>query len=206
VIKGLSIVDHNSDSAPAGHAVDNFMHADAKQKFDAAVVNAGEQVLLLMATDGLGNLYGAGASGVGNAGRLVHLTDTAGLEGITSSGTIIGRHGIFALPECAAAENTAMKVFRTGLMPAQTTQAVRIPTAAEALFQRPLPIGPYSSWKYFGGVQYASPGSISTASGVFTPSSTFVGPNVLIYGPDALFYGGVGTAGALNWYSSSTGK
>jgi len=144
-----------------------------------------------------------GVEAPANAGRLVHLTDEAGRAGIGSSQQIIGRHGIFAVPESVAAESTAMKVVRTGLTPARTAQAVPIPDAAVPLFQRPVPIGPYSGWKYLGGVQYASPGSISTATGAFTPSATIIGPNMLIYGPDALFYGGVGAAGGIYWYGTS---
>jgi hypothetical protein len=133
----------------------------------------------------------------------VSLTDDAGRAGIGSSQQIIGRHGIFAVPESAAGQSTAMKVVRTGLTAARTAQAVPIPDAAVPLFHRPVPIGPYSGWKYLGGVQYASPGSISTATGAFTPSSTIIGPNMLIYGPDAAAYGIIGAAGGVYWYGTS---
>ncbi len=44
--------------------------------------------------------------------------------------------------------------------------------------------------------QYAPAGSINMATGVFTPTSTYVGPSMLIYGGDAAIYAGVGSAGA----------
>lgn len=131
---------------------------------------------------------------------LVHLTDQAGLAGISQSGSIVGRHGIFAVPEFVTAESTAMKVARTGLSPAKTANFVPIPPGAQGLFQQPVPIGPYSAWKYFGGVRYAQPGAISTATGAFTPASSLIGPKALIYGPDALFYGGAAAAGGIYLY------
>lgn len=134
--------------------------------------------------------------------QLIHLTDEAGQAGIRSSQLIIGRHGIYAVPESVAGESTALKLARTGLTrPSRTKQFVPIPDAAASIFQRPVPIGPYSGWKYVGGVRYAPAGSISTATGAFTPSSTIVGPNLLIYGPDVLFYGGLGATGGLYWYA-----
>jgi hypothetical protein len=170
-----------------------------------AAVSASAIILSAGAGEALGGLGASGAS-TSETQPLVHLTDTTGLSGITDSQTIIGNHGIFAVPESVAEESTLVKVLRTGLTPSRTAEAVPIPDAAAGIFQSPTPIGPYSAWKYFGGVQYTSPGSISTVTGAFTPSSTIVGPNMLIYGPDVLFYGGVGTAGGLYWYGTSGKK
>lgn len=139
----------------------------------------------------------------GNAPRLVHLTDAAGRAAIESSGQIVGRHGIFAVPEAAAHESTALKVLRTGLLPNRTAQAVPIPEAATALFRRPVPIGPYSAWKYFGGTYYAAPGAINTATGAFTSGSSLIGPRLLIYGPDGAIYVVVATARGIHWYAAS---
>jgi hypothetical protein len=120
---------------------------------------------------------------------LIHLTNDTGLGGITRTSTIIGQHGIYAVPDYVAGESTAMKVLRTGLMPGNTQNAVPIPNAATSLFQRPLPIGPYSAWKYFLGVRYAAPGVINTVDGSFTATPSLIGPRTLIYEPDGLFYG-----------------
>lgn len=95
-----------------------------------------------------------------------------------------------------------MKVLRTGLTPGKTTHFVPVPQSATGLFQRPIPIGPYSAWKYAGGVHFAPPGSINMTSGAFTGSTSLIGPRVLIYGPDVLFYGGIGTAGGLYLYGA----
>jgi hypothetical protein len=139
-----------------------------------------------------------------NIHGLVHLSDNPGLAGINQSSRIVGKRGIFAVPEYVTAESTVMKVVRTGLSPAKTAEFVPIPKSAQRLFQQPVPIGPYSAWKYFGGVRYAPPGTISTISGAFTPASSLIGPNILIYGPDVLFYG-CGAAAADGLYTYSRG-
>ncbi len=100
-----------------------------------------------------------------NAPRLVHLTSNAGKAGIEASGQIIGRHGIFAVPEAVANESTVLKVLRTGVSPSGTAHAIPVPDAATELFRRPIPIGPYSAWKYFGANYYAPPGAVNTATG-----------------------------------------
>ena len=79
------------------------------------------------------------AAKMGRSG-LVHLTDDAGLAGINQSGSIVGSHGVFAVPGYVTAESTAMKVARTGLSPAKTAQYVPIPQGAQQLFQQPMPI------------------------------------------------------------------
>jgi hypothetical protein len=142
---------------------------------------------------------GPGGTGV----RLIHLTDEAGRVGIGSSGRIIGSHGIFAVPAEVAAESTILKVLRTGLPPSRTANVIPIPEAAAGSFQRPVPIGPFSAWKYFGGTYYAPAGAINTTTGAFTAGSSLIGPRLLIYGPDGVLYVGVATAGGLYLYSSS---
>ncbi|MGC1274207.1 MAG: hypothetical protein WBC44_10910 [Planctomycetaceae bacterium] len=136
-------------------------------------------------------------------GQLVHLTDDAGAFGIVRTGTIRGSHGIYAVPAHVATESTALKVLRTGLSPGKTKNAVPIPDEALSLFNRPVPVGPYSGWKYFGGVRYADPGSISTTTGALTRSSSLFGPKVLIYGPDGVFYVGIATEAGLYIYGQT---
>lgn len=137
---------------------------------------------------------------------LIHLTDESGLAGIITDSAIIGGNGMFAVPESVANESTAIRVLRTGLSPSKTENFVQIPNIATNLFSRPLPIGPYSAWKYFGGVQYAPAGSLNIATGAFTPVPSLLGPKMLIYGPDVLFYGGVATAGGTYYYTSQGGN
>jgi RHS repeat-associated protein len=142
---------------------------------------------------------------VSGASKLVHLTNEAGDIGIAATGAIRGSHGIFAVPAHVARESTVLKVLRTGLTPGKTTNAVPIPDEALALFKRPIPIGPYSGWKFFGGVRYAPSGSLSTATGTLTRTSSLVGPKVLIYGPDGVFYVGIATAAGLYIYAQTGG-
>lgn len=135
----------------------------------------------------------------------MHLTDDAGQIGIARTGTINGSQGIFAVPAHVAHESTALKVLRTGLTPGKTKNAIPIPNVALELFRRPVPIGPYSGWKFFGGVRYAPAGSINTNTGALSKTSTLVGPKVLIYGPDGVFYVGIATAGGLYIYGQTGG-
>ena len=108
------------------------------------------------------------------------------------------------MPAHVAKESTALKVLRTGLYPpAKTKVPVAIPDKALALFKRPVPVGPYSAWKFFGGVRYAPAGSLSTASGTLSRAGALVGPKVLIYGPDGIFYIGIATAGGLYVYAQT---
>jgi len=101
-----------------------------------------------------------------------------------------------------SAESTALKVARTGLTPNKTTNFVNIPEAANSLFTQPVPIGPYSAWKYLGGVRYAPAGSINMSTGAFSSGGSLIGPRTLIYGPDALFYGGAATIGGAYYYGT----
>jgi hypothetical protein len=89
--------------------------------------------------------FGHSTLAANSGGRLIHLTDEAGEAGITATNSLRGNHGIFAVPSSVAGESTALKVARTGVMPAQTTNFVNIPEAATGLFTRPVPIGPYST-------------------------------------------------------------
>jgi hypothetical protein len=106
--------------------------------------------------------------GRGGGGNLIHLTDAAGEAGIMTSNSLNGRRGVFAVPAYVGSESTALKVARTGLIPAQTSNFVSVPQAATGLFRRPVPIGPYSAWKYFGGVRFSPPGSVSMSTGAFS--------------------------------------
>jgi len=107
------------------------------------------------------------------------------------------------VPEPVANESTVWRVLRTGLPTSRTTYTVPIPELATELFRRPVPIGPYSAWKFFGDTHFAPPGAINTATGVFTRGTSRIGPRLLIYGPDGLFYLGVATAAGLYCYASS---
>ena len=135
-------------------------------------------------------------------GGLIHLTDASGEAGITASNSLRGRYGIFAVPSNVAGESTGLRVIRTGLSPAKTTNFVNIPETANKLFTRPVPVGPYSAWKYSGGVRYAPSGSINMCTGEFSSSSSLIGPRTLIYGPDLIFYGGAMTIGGVYYYGT----
>jgi hypothetical protein len=187
---------------PANNGIRTVTPVDFEQRARITTLKYIGGFLLMTATgpETGPELFADGGAADGTPG-LVHLTDEAGLAGINQSGSIVGRNGVFAVPDYVAGQSTAMKVARTGLTPSRTTQFAPVPQSAQALFQRPVPIGPYSAWKYFGGVRYAPPGSINMATGAFSPISSLIGPSTLIYGPDVLFYGGAATAGGFYLYS-----
>lgn len=125
--------------------------------------------------------------------RLVHLTSETGHTGINTTGQLNGRNGIFAVPETALGQPTAVRVLRTGVMPSTTTHGIPLPAAANAHFRQPIPIGPYSLIKRLGGVRFAPAGSIDIVTGAYKGTGSLVGPRTLIYGPDILNYTVAGT-------------
>jgi RHS repeat-associated protein len=116
--------------------------------------------------------------------QLIHFTDEVGHAGITSGTTLIGRHGIFAAPASAADRSRLGHVLLTGLPEAKTAHHVLVPQAANATFNRVIPIGPYSLLKTVGGARYTAPGSINLADGVFTKTGSRLIPMAAVYGPD----------------------
>jgi len=101
---------------------------------------------------------------------LIHLTDSAGQSGITTSGALRGSQGIYALPSHTVSEGTAMRVLRTLLRPSQTSHVVSVPENASGLFRQPLPIGPLSTYQRLMGVSRTPAGSISMLTGDFAAS------------------------------------
>ncbi len=149
----------------------------------------------------------AGLNVAENSPSLIHLTDETGYAGITTDNAIIGRNGIFAIPESVTDSSALAKMARTGLFPsARVADAVPIPDAATSLFSRPLPIGPYSLLKYASGVRFAPPGSLDITTGAFTPLPSLFGPRTLIYGPDIFIYGMTAGAGATYYYYGGQGR
>ncbi|WP_437608249.1 RHS repeat-associated core domain-containing protein [Sorangium sp. So ce834] len=128
----------------------------------------------------------AAASGEGG---LIHFTSEAGEAGIKSSGELIGKHGVFALPESAASRSPVTHALLTGLSPAKTARVVQIPGSAAGAFQRVFPIGIYSAMKAAGGVRFTAPGVISMTTGAFTQTGSILVPYAAVYGPDLLIYG-----------------
>ncbi|MGK3988335.1 RHS repeat-associated core domain-containing protein [Sorangium sp. So ce136] len=125
----------------------------------------------------------------GGEGGLVHFTSEAGEAGIKSSGELIGKHGVFALPESAASRSPITHAMLTGLSPAKTARIVQIPGPAVGSFQRVIPIGIYSAMKAAGGVRFTAPGTINMFTGAFKQTGSVLVPYAAVYGPDLLIYG-----------------
>lgn len=197
---GAIVIEGGAVVAKSTVEVSKIVWADAQLAATAGVSGGGLTVAAASPTGqavirGLQDtvaMYSTGGIRPQIGGGLVHFTDDVGAAGIRQSEQLIGKTGIFALPAQYADEGVGAVVARTGLTPGKATNYVELPSAAESLFTRPTPIGPYSAWKYFGGVQYAPPGTIDMATGAFTPMRSLIGPRTLIYGPDALFYAGAG--------------
>lgn len=123
--------------------------------------------------------------------QLVHLTSEEGYAGITSSGTLRGSQGIYAVPAHVAQESTALRVARTLLRPGHTRQAIPIPQRALPVFSRPLPVGPVSAYQRLMGVYRAPAGVIDLASGQFTASGSRLANitgQFFPYGADAMIW------------------
>jgi hypothetical protein len=151
---------------------------------------------------GAETIYGGRAAG--GAPKLVHLTSPEARAAIGRSQQIVGRGGIYAVPERIAGRSTLEKVLRTGLPPSRTKAPVPIPQAAVSNFKRPFPpIGPVSGWKYLGQQYIAPPGTISTASGQFTATGSWLGAMAPTYAidivADALIAGIVGSTVYALW-------
>jgi hypothetical protein len=132
---------------------------------------------------------------------LIHLTDQGGKQRILEMGVIIGTAGIYAVPADVATEPVLWKVLRTGLSPWQTTDAVEIPPQHLALFRRALPVGPYSTWKRWGEVYFASACRIAISTDQWDPTPRLRNPRVLVYGPDVVLYAGLLIAVVLRLYA-----
>ena len=137
------------------------------------------------------------------APKLIHLTDDTGQLMIHITREIQGKSGIFALPANAASQSRIMRMLRSGISYERTGKFVPIPHAANPLFSRPIPIGPWSGLQYIRGVRIAPPGCINVGTGAFTPTKTLLGPRTLMYGTDAGIYtiGG----GGYYWYLNAFG-
>ena len=133
-------------------------------------------------------------------GRLVHLTDETGLQGIRQSGQIVGTHGIYAVPAEIAEQSTLIRVIRTGLPPSRTTQLVPIPEETLVYFRRPIPIGPYSAWQRLSGIHYAPPGHLDLATGILIRKPAWWGPGMSTYAMDAGIYAVPATTEAVQYF------
>lgn len=137
---------------------------------------------------GVGGTFGIGAltRAPSASGQLVHLTSRTGAEGIATSGTLgLGRSTVYAGPQSLANSRGWWIAARTGLQPAQASEVILVPAAANRAFAMVRPIGPITTWQRLNGTVFsAGAGSFNMATGVFTrtgPASN----QLLIYGLDA---------------------
>lgn len=115
-----------------------------------------------------------GASQIGHARHLTHLTTPANANSINASGTLISRGGTFAVSR--PWQTPLGRIFQTGTP--RTTAAVNLTDEAAAAF-RPLEVGyptGLRAWqRFFGGAYRAEASSISLQTGATTPLSIFNG-------------------------------
>ncbi|MGN9911802.1 eCIS core domain-containing protein [Phytohabitans sp. LJ34] len=169
---------------------------------EAYVVDATTGAIIGVVAGGVVRLIGgpAAASGPGSERALAHFTTASGETGITSSGVLRGSQGIYALPESATSQGTAVRVLRTLVSPSNTRAYVGIPKEASGLFTQPVPVGPVSLYQRLAGVYRAPAGSIELATGAFTPSGNALA-NITgqfwPYGVDAMIWVAAGAGGSM---------
>jgi hypothetical protein len=127
------------------------------------------------------------------------LTTPATRTKIVSEGLLQGRSGIYAGPAANAELKGVDITLRTGLSPSQAGAAVRIPSGAEAMFSRPIPIGPMTAWQRLTGQRFTAAGNLDLSTGIFvrtgvnwnqvgiyavdaTATSTVVGGSAVYFG------------------------
>ena len=135
----------------------------------------------------------AGTFGVGSltrvapgAARLVHLTSADSAAAIRASQTLgLGRSTVYAGPEALAQARGWRIVARTGLTPSQATEAILLPSSANASFLVVSPIGPFSAWQRINGAVFSvGAGSFNLTTGAFTRSGAALN-QLAIYGIDS---------------------
>ncbi len=133
------------------------------------------------------------------ASQLVHLTNADGAAAIRASQTLgLGRSTVYAGPEALAQARGWQILARTGIMPAQATEAILLPRAANASFLVVSPIGPFSAWQRMSGAVFsAGAGSFNLTTGVFTRSGAAVNQLVL-YGIDSSIVASVRVPADMN--------
>ena len=136
---------------------------------------------------GVGGTFGVGMlSRVGpGTAQLVHLTNAERAAAIRGSQTLgLGRSTVYAGPESLAQARGWSILARTGIMPAEATEAILLPSQAGRSFLVVQPIGPFSAWQSINGTVFsAGAGSFNLATGVFTRSGAAVN-QIAVYSID----------------------
>lgn len=149
---------------------------------------------------GIGGSFAVGMlSRVGpSAGQLVHLTNAERAAAIRGSQTLgLGRSTVYAGPESLAQARGWNIITRTGIMPAQATEAILLPSQASRSFLVVSPLGPFSAWQRINGTVFsAGAGSFNLTTGVFTRSGPAVN-QIAIYSIDTAIMASVRAAPAI---------
>ena len=152
-------------------------------------------------TVGFGTTFGIGTLSkvAPAAGRqLVHLTTAESAAAIRGSQTLgLGKSTVYAGSETLATAKGWSILARTGLRPAQATEVILLPSAANKSFLVVSPIGPFSGWQRISGTVFsAGTGSFNLSTGVFTRSGPAVN-QLVVYGTDAAIMASVRAAGEV---------
>jgi hypothetical protein len=150
---------------------------------------------------GVGGSFAVGAltrAGPG-AAQLVHLTNADAAAAIRGSQTLgLGRSTIYAGPEALADARGWSIVARTGIMPAQATEAILLPSEAGSSFLVVNPIGPFSAWQRINGTVFSmGTGTFNLTTGVFTRTGSSVN-QLAIYGIDTAIMATMRAAPAIS--------
>lgn len=181
----------------------------------AYIVDAGTGAVIGVVVGGAVRIFsGARPPAPRSSPNLVHFTTPEAQAAImtTESGQLVGQlrggTGIWALTDDALQQAPWQRAARATMGTSTAQASVAIPAEATAAFTRAVPVGPVSGWQYAMGVYRAPAGSISMASGQFTPAGRIM-PNlrglVFPYGADAAVWVSV-TAFGLQGDASATAE
>jgi hypothetical protein len=98
--------------------------------------------------------------------RLVHMTPAR--NAIEQSGKLGRPSDLYAGPASNANLSGWRLTGKTGLDAGKHYEPIYIPSAAESVFTRPIPVGPFTAWQRAMGTQYAPRGVIDLGTGAFT--------------------------------------
>ncbi len=204
-VAGVAVTAHGADVTVAG--LREVWTGEKKQTFTEQGISWGAQqggaspegadraaamldtAISILGTLGAGYLYKTAPEA---GAQLIHLTSRNGKIGIEATDTLRGTQGVFALPETAACQGTAMRFLRTGIPLSRTEAIVRIPQSANPVFRQPRPVGLFSLWQRLSGAYRAPAGVLQPSTGIYGYTSMtygeWVGSLIIPYVGDSAFW------------------
>ncbi len=207
---GVFVTAHGADVTVSGartlwngKPVDSFssqgLQAAGVSRSNANLIDAGVSIVGTLGAGAVTRIPSvAAATRPATAGEgLVHLTTAESATAIGTSNTL-GRGGTVYAGSASLAEASGAGItLRTGLLPSQATNAIRIPATAEGAFRVPAVVGPFTAWQRLSGTVYsAGAGTVNLTTGAFSRTGPAVN-QIFIYGLDATLTTGLHVTPAI---------